>query len=100
LATPTEDIKLLMAPMATTGQEAVGSMGTDTPLSALSNKSKLLYTYFKQNFAQVTNPPIDPIREESVMSLVSFIGPRPNILRSRRQLPRKAPRSAPAHPHQ
>ncbi|HEV7293675.1 MAG TPA: glutamate synthase central domain-containing protein, partial [Devosia sp.] len=76
----TEDIKLLMAPMATTGQEAVGSMGTDTPLSALSQRSKLLYTYFKQNFAQVTNPPIDPIREESVMSLVSFIGPRPNIL--------------------
>ncbi|MET3899978.1 glutamate synthase (NADPH/NADH) large chain [Devosia sp. UYZn731] len=74
-----EDIKLLMAPMATTGQEAVGSMGTDTPISALSEKSKLLYTYFKQNFAQVTNPPIDPIREESVMSLVSFIGPRPNL---------------------
>jgi glutamate synthase (NADPH/NADH) large chain len=75
-----EDLKLLMQPMAVTGQEAVGSMGTDTPLSALSNKSKLLYTYFKQNFAQVTNPPIDPIREELVMSLVSFIGPRPNIL--------------------
>jgi len=74
-----EDIKFLMAPMATTGQEAVGSMGTDTPLSALSDKPKLLYTYFKQNFAQVTNPPIDPIREESVMSLVSFIGPRPNL---------------------
>ena len=74
-----EDLKLLMAPMAVTGQEAVGSMGTDTPISALSSKSKLLYTYFKQNFAQVTNPPIDPIREESVMSLVSFIGPRPNI---------------------
>lgn len=74
-----EDLKLLMAPMAITGQEAVGSMGTDTPPSVLSNKSKLLYTYFKQNFAQVTNPPIDPIREELVMSLVSFIGPRPNI---------------------
>ncbi len=74
-----EDLKLLMAPMATTGQEAVGSMGTDTPISALSDKAKLLYTYFKQNFAQVTNPPIDPIREETVMSLVSFIGPRPNI---------------------
>ena len=74
-----EDFKLLMAPMATTGQEAVGSMGTDTPISALSDKPKLLYTYFKQNFAQVTNPPIDPIREESVMSLVSFIGPRPNL---------------------
>jgi glutamate synthase (NADPH) large chain len=74
-----EDLALLMAPMAVTGQEAVGSMGTDTPLSALSSKPKLLYTYFKQNFAQVTNPPIDPIREELVMSLVSFIGPRPNI---------------------
>ncbi len=76
----TEDTKILMSPMATTGQEAIGSMGTDTPISALSAKSKLLYTYFKQNFAQVTNPPIDPIREELVMSLVSFIGPRPNIL--------------------
>ncbi len=75
-----EDTKILMAPMAVTGQEAVGSMGTDTPISALSSKSKLLYTYFKQNFAQVTNPPIDPIREELVMSLLSFIGPRPNIL--------------------
>ena len=74
-----EDIAILLAPMASTGQEAVGSMGTDTPISALSDKSKLLYTYFKQNFAQVTNPPIDPIREELVMSLVSFIGPRPNI---------------------
>ncbi|WP_244492506.1 glutamate synthase large subunit [Aureimonas sp. AU22] len=75
-----EDTRILMAPMATTGQEAIGSMGTDTPISAMSEKSKLLYTYFKQNFAQVTNPPIDPIREELVMSLVSFIGPRPNIL--------------------
>ena len=74
-----EDLQILLAPMAVTGQEATGSMGTDTPISALSDKSKLLYTYFKQNFAQVTNPPIDPIREELVMSLVSFIGPRPNI---------------------
>jgi glutamate synthase (NADPH/NADH) large chain len=74
-----EDIKLLLPPMATTGMEALGSMGTDTPISAMSDKPKLLYTYFKQNFAQVTNPPIDPIREESVMSLVSFIGPRPNL---------------------
>ena len=74
-----EDLKILIAPMASTGQEALGSMGTDTPLSALSDQSKLLYTYFKQNFAQVTNPPIDPIREELVMSLVSFIGPRPNL---------------------
>jgi glutamate synthase (NADPH/NADH) large chain len=75
-----EELDLLLFPMAVTGQEAVGSMGTDTPISALSDKPKLLYTYFKQNFAQVTNPPIDPIREELVMSLVSFIGPRPNIL--------------------
>jgi len=75
-----EDLALLLLPMAVTGQEAVGSMGTDTPISALSSRAKLLYTYFKQNFAQVTNPPIDPIREELVMSLVSFIGPRPNIL--------------------
>jgi glutamate synthase (NADPH/NADH) large chain len=74
-----EDLKILMAPMATTGEEAVGSMGNDTPISALSEKSKPLFTYFKQNFAQVTNPPIDPIREELVMSLVSIIGPRPNL---------------------
>ena len=75
-----ESLKFLMGPMATTSNEAIGSMGTDTPISALSSKSKLLHTYFKQNFAQVTNPPIDSIREELVMSLVSFIGPRPNIL--------------------
>ncbi|HEY0566517.1 MAG TPA: glutamate synthase central domain-containing protein, partial [Xanthobacteraceae bacterium] len=74
-----EDLKLLMSPMAVIGEEAVGSMGTDTPISALSDKPKLLFTYFKQNFAQVTNPPIDSIREELVMSLVSFIGPRPNL---------------------
>ncbi|MET0301728.1 MAG: glutamate synthase large subunit, partial [Methyloceanibacter sp.] len=75
-----ESLKFLMMPMAESGQEAVGSMGTDTPLSALSSRPKLLHTYFKQNFAQVTNPPIDPIREELVMSLVTFIGPRPNLL--------------------
>ncbi|MGP0089532.1 MAG: glutamate synthase central domain-containing protein, partial [Xanthobacteraceae bacterium] len=74
-----EDLRILMAPMASTGEEAVGSMGNDTPISALSDKPKLLFTYFKQNFAQVTNPPIDPIREELVMSLVSIIGPRPNL---------------------
>src|SRR5205085_6728474 len=74
-----EDLQILLEPMATTGQEAVGSMGNDAPISALSDKPKLLYTYFKQNFAQVTNPPIDSIREELVMSLVSFIGPRPNL---------------------
>ena len=75
-----EDIKFLVTPMAVTGQEAIGSMGNDTPLAVLSNRAKPLYTYFKQLFAQVTNPPIDPIREEMVMSLVSFIGPRPNLL--------------------
>ncbi len=75
-----EDLKFLMTPMASTGEEAVGSMGNDTPISALSDKPKPLFTYFKQNFAQVTNPPIDPIREELVMSLVSIIGPRPNLL--------------------
>ena len=74
-----EDINILMTPMASTGEEANGSMGNDTPISALSDKPKQLFTYFKQNFAQVTNPPIDPIREELVMSLVSIIGPRPNL---------------------
>src|SRR5579863_4724311 len=74
-----EDITILMAPMASTGEEANGSMGNDAPISALSDKPKPLFTYFKQNFAQVTNPPIDPIREELVMSLVSIIGPRPNL---------------------
>ncbi len=75
-----EDLKLVMAPMAATGQEAIGSMGDDTPLAVLSSRPRPLYAYFRQLFAQVTNPPIDPIREETVMSLVSFIGPRPNIL--------------------
>jgi len=75
-----ESLKILMTPMGARGEEAIGSMGNDAPISAMSNKPKLLHTYFKQNFAQVTNPPIDSIREELVMSLVSFIGPRPNIL--------------------
>ena len=75
-----EDIKFLMSPMATNGEEATGSMGNDSPLAVLSNKNKSLYNYFKQLFAQVTNPPIDPIREAIVMSLVSFIGPKPNLL--------------------
>ncbi|WP_101102523.1 glutamate synthase-related protein [Macromonas bipunctata] len=75
-----EDIKFLMAPMAQNGEEAIGSMGNDSPLAVLSSKNKPLYNYFKQLFAQVTNPPIDPIREAIVMSLVSFIGPKPNLL--------------------
>ncbi|MDE2616465.1 MAG: glutamate synthase subunit alpha [Burkholderiales bacterium] len=75
-----EDIKFLMAPMAVNGEEGIGSMGNDSPLAVLSDKNKPLYNYFKQLFAQVTNPPIDPIREAIVMSLVSFIGPKPNLL--------------------
>ncbi len=75
-----EDIKFFLEPMVQKGEDPIGSMGRDIPLAALSDKSRLLYDYFFQNFAQVTNPPIDPIREELVMSLVSFIGPRPNLL--------------------
>ncbi|MCW9032741.1 MAG: glutamate synthase large subunit [Alphaproteobacteria bacterium] len=75
-----EDIKYFLEPMSLSGMDPVGSMGHDAPLAVLSNKSRLLYDYFKQNFAQVTNPPIDPIREELVMSLVSHVGPRPNLL--------------------
>ncbi|MES9966231.1 MAG: glutamate synthase central domain-containing protein, partial [Sedimenticola sp.] len=75
-----EDIKFLLTPMVLTGQEATGSMGADNPPAVLSGRPKHLSNYFKQNFAQVTNPPIDPIREEIVMSLVSLIGPRPNLL--------------------
>ena len=75
-----EDIKFLLSPMAQAGEEGTGSMGNDSPLAVLSDKNKPLYNYFKQLFAQVTNPPIDPIREAIVMSLVSFIGPKPNLL--------------------
>ena len=75
-----EDLKFLMSPMAAAGEEGIGSMGNDSPLAVLSDKNKPLYNYFKQLFAQVTNPPIDPIREAIVMSLNSFIGPKPNLL--------------------
>ncbi|WP_298925378.1 glutamate synthase-related protein [uncultured Ramlibacter sp.] len=75
-----EDIKFLMSPMAQAGEEGIGSMGNDSPLAVLSSKDKPLYNYFKQLFAQVTNPPIDPIREAIVMSLVTFVGPKPNLL--------------------
>lgn len=78
--TTQEDIKFLLAPMAANGEEGIGSMGNDSPLAVLSGKNKPLYNYFKQLFAQVTNPPIDPIRENIVMSLNSFIGPKPNLL--------------------
>jgi glutamate synthase (NADPH/NADH) large chain len=75
-----EDLKFVMEPMAAAGEEPIGSMGNDSPLAVLSSKNKTLYSYFKQLFAQVTNPAIDPIREDLVMSLVSFIGPKPNLL--------------------
>ncbi len=74
-----EDTSFFLEPMGKTGEDPIGSMGTDTPIAVLSKRPKLLYDYFQQNFAQVTNPPIDPIREELVMSLVSMIGPRPNL---------------------
>ncbi|MBW1984588.1 MAG: glutamate synthase large subunit, partial [Deltaproteobacteria bacterium] len=75
-----EDLQMIIDPMASTGQEPVGSMGADSPLAVLSEKSQLLYNYFKQLFAQVTNPAIDPVREELVMSLMTFFGNPPNIL--------------------
>src|SRR6185295_12278971 len=75
-----EDIRIVLGPMAEKGEEPIGSMGTDTPLACLSDKPQPLFHYFKQLFAQVTNPPIDPIREEMVMSLISYIGKERNIL--------------------
>jgi glutamate synthase (NADPH) large chain len=75
-----EDVEFFLKPMATEGKDPIGSMGRDTPPAVLSDRPKMLYDYFKERFAQVTNPPIDPIREETVMSLVSLIGPRPNLL--------------------
>ena len=75
-----EDIRVIMAPMAINSEEPIGSMGNDAALPVLSNRPKVFFNYFKQLFAQVTNPPIDPIREALVMSLTSFIGPRPNLL--------------------
>ncbi len=75
-----EDLRILLGPMGARGEEPVGSMGTDTPLACLSDRPQPLFNYFKQLFAQVTNPPIDPIREELVMSLISYIGTERNIL--------------------
>ncbi len=75
-----EDLRMILGPMASKGEEPIGSMGTDTPLACLSDKPQSLFNYFKQLFAQVTNPPIDPIREEMVMSLISYIGSERNIL--------------------
>src|SRR4030095_9729611 len=76
-----EDLRVLIAPMAIDGQEPVGSMGTDTSLAVLSDTPRLLYDYFKQLFAQVTNPPLDAIREELVTSMSSTIGPERNLLK-------------------
>ena len=75
-----EELKMVITPMIVTGEEAISSMGTDTPLAVLSDRPQLLFKYFKQLFAQVTNPPIDPIREQLVMSLVTNIGPKPNLM--------------------
>ncbi|RKZ79185.1 MAG: glutamate synthase large subunit, partial [Candidatus Parabeggiatoa sp. nov. 1] len=75
-----EDMKVFLIPMVVGGQDPIGSMGVDASLAVLSDRARMLYDYFKQSFAQVTNPAIDPIREELVMSLVSLIGPRPNLL--------------------
>jgi len=90
-----EDLRILMAPMAIKGEEPVGSMGTDTPLAVLSNRPRLLYDYFQQLFAQVTNPPLDGIREELVTQIATPLGPEGNLLRpgpeSCRQLKLKTP---------
>ncbi|HET9554131.1 MAG TPA: glutamate synthase large subunit, partial [Anaeromyxobacteraceae bacterium] len=75
-----EDVKLLISPMATDGTEPIGSMGTDTPLAVLSEKPQLLFGYFKQLFAQVTNPPVDAIREEIIMAVETAVGPEGNLL--------------------
>ena len=75
-----EDLRVLLAPMAIRGEEPIGSMGTDTPLAVLSTQAPVLSSYFHQLFAQVTNPPIDSIREEVIMSLECYIGPEQNLL--------------------
>src|SRR5689334_18615760 len=90
-----EELKLLIEPMAMRGTEAIGSMGTDTPLAILSDRPQLLYNYFKQLFAQVTNPPVDGIREEIIMSMETSVGSEYNLLeptpRSARQIKLKSP---------
>ncbi len=75
-----EELKILLTPMSVKGAEPIGSMGTDTPPAALSKRARLLYDYFKQNFAQVTNPPLDAIREEIVTSVSRIMGPEQNLL--------------------
>ena len=98
-ATPPKISKMILGPMADKGEEPIGSMGADTPLACLSDQPQPLFHYFKQLFAQVTNPPIDPIREEMVMSLTSYIGNERNILaETPHALPH--PEAAASHPHQ
>src|SRR5204863_5050353 len=91
----TEDLKILLPPMALEANEAIGSMGNDAALAVLSDRPQLLYNYFKQLFAQVTNPPVDCIREEIIMSMESTIGPEANLLaptpESARQIKIKSP---------
>src|SRR5207249_10820066 len=91
----TEDLKILMAPMAQDGNEALGSMGNDAALAVLSDRPQMLYNYFKQLFAQVTNPPVDGIREEIIMSMETVIGSEYNLLeptpQSARQIKLKSP---------
>ncbi len=90
-----EDVRILMAPMATNGEEAIGSMGDDTPLAVLSNQAQPLFNYFRQLFAQVTNPPLDAIREELVTTVNTTVGPEGNLLKptpeSCRQIELKSP---------
>src|SRR4030095_1516347 len=76
----TDELKMVLAPMASAGEEPAGSMGNDTPLAVLSTRPQLLFSYFRQLFAQVTNPAIDPIREQLVMSLAMNLGPQGNLL--------------------
>ncbi len=90
-----EELRLLIEPMATSGSEAIGSMGTDTPLAILSDRSQLLYNYFKQLFAQVTNPPVDGIREELVMSADTCVGPEANMLEQSPECARQIRLSSP-----
>lgn len=90
-----EDLRLIMTPMAKDGVEATGSMGTDTPLAVLSNKPQPLYNYFKQLFAQVTNPPVDAIREELIMSTETTIGPEANMLEPTPEVARQIKISSP-----
>jgi len=90
-----EELRLLLTPMAVGGNEAIGSMGTDTPIAVLSERPQLLYSYFKQLFAQVTNPPVDAIREELIMSTDTTVGPEANMLEPTPECARQIKMSSP-----